>query len=107
MSIGPVEQPEHRLLWIGQDYYERVTSSPGSTCRFLAQAGESEHPSKPPARICTARDTATCFTNVASPDAETISPGAPTDLPIPGYQIMVGALWAYLGGQISPVHQRR
>jgi hypothetical protein len=41
--------------------------------------------------------------NVASPDAGTISPGTPTDLPIPGYQIMVGALWAYVGGQISPV----
>ena len=41
--------------------------------------------------------------NVASPDAGTILPGTPTDLPIPGYQIMVGALWAYLGGQISPV----
>jgi hypothetical protein len=26
-----------------------------------------------------------------------------SDLRIPGYQIMIGALWAYLGGQVSPV----
>lgn len=41
--------------------------------------------------------------NVADADGGLISSGTPTELPIPGYQIMVGALWAYLGGQISPV----
>jgi hypothetical protein len=25
------------------------------------------------------------------------------EMRIPGYQIMIGALWAYLGGQIAPV----
>lgn len=33
----------------------------------------------------------------------TITPGTPTIIPIPGYQIMVGALWAYLGGPVPPV----
>jgi hypothetical protein len=28
-----------------------------------------------------------------------------TELPIPGYRIMVGALWAYLGGQVCPVDE--
>jgi hypothetical protein len=28
---------------------------------------------------------------------------AVSELRIPGFQIMVGALWAYLGGQVSPV----
>jgi hypothetical protein len=27
----------------------------------------------------------------------------PSIVPIPGYQVMVGALWAYLGGQVPPV----
>lgn len=40
--------------------------------------------------------------NVESPDGE-ITPGAPSDLPIPGYQVMLGGLHAYLGGPISPV----
>jgi len=40
--------------------------------------------------------------NVSNPDGS-VTPGTPTALPIPGYQIMVGALWAYLGGQIPPV----
>jgi hypothetical protein len=28
-----------------------------------------------------------------------------TEIPIPGYRVMVGALWAYLGGQICPVDE--
>jgi hypothetical protein len=28
-----------------------------------------------------------------------------SELPIPGYRIMVGALWAYLGGQVCPVDE--
>jgi hypothetical protein len=31
------------------------------------------------------------------------SPGAPTSIPIPGYQVMLGSLYAYLGGRVSPV----
>lgn len=41
--------------------------------------------------------------NVVSPDNASVTPRKPLDLPIPGYQIMVGALWAYIGGQVSPV----
>lgn len=29
--------------------------------------------------------------------------GTPKELAIPGYQVMVGALWAYLGGRVPPV----
>ena len=41
--------------------------------------------------------------NVVNPDTASETPGNPVDLAIPGYQIMIGALWAYLGGQVSPV----
>ncbi len=39
---------------------------------------------------------------VLSADGASQSTSA-SELPIPGYRIMVGALWAYLGGQICPV----
>jgi hypothetical protein len=41
--------------------------------------------------------------NVVPVDGKPVHQGTPTEIPIPGYQIMVGALWAYLGGQYSPV----
>ena len=31
--------------------------------------------------------------------------GSPQEIPIPGYRVMVGALWAYLGGQVCPVDE--
>lgn len=40
--------------------------------------------------------------NVQSPDG-TVSPGSPTAIPIPGYQVMLGSLYAYLGGRVSPI----
>lgn len=40
--------------------------------------------------------------NVQSADG-TVSPGAPTSIPIPGYQVMLGGLYAYLGGRVSPI----
>jgi hypothetical protein len=40
--------------------------------------------------------------NVMGPDGK-VTPGAPTALPIPGYQVMLGGLHAYLGGPIPPV----
>jgi hypothetical protein len=40
--------------------------------------------------------------NVTSPDG-TMTHGEPTQIPIPGYQVMIGALCAYLGGPISPI----
>lgn len=39
---------------------------------------------------------------VQSPDS-TVSPGSPTAIPIPGFQVMLGGLYAYLGGRVSPV----
>jgi hypothetical protein len=41
---------------------------------------------------------------VASADGASRTTSA-TEHPIPGYRIMVGALWAYLGGQICPVDE--
>lgn len=32
-----------------------------------------------------------------------VSPGSPTSIPIPGYQVMLGGLYAYLGGRVSPI----
>jgi hypothetical protein len=40
--------------------------------------------------------------NIQNPDG---TPGTPTEHDIPGYHVMVGALWAYLGGQVCPVDQ--
>ncbi len=40
--------------------------------------------------------------NVQNSDG-TVTPGAPRAIPIPGYQIMVGALCAYLGGRVPPI----
>jgi hypothetical protein len=40
--------------------------------------------------------------NVKNPDG-TMAAGTPKVHAIPGYQVMVGALWAYLGGQVPPV----
>jgi hypothetical protein len=40
--------------------------------------------------------------NVQNPDG-TVSPGSPTSIPIPGYQVMLGGLYAYLGGRVSPI----
>ena len=39
-----------------------------------------------------------------NPDG-TVTPGTPKAIPIPGYQIMVGALTAFLGGRVFPVTQ--
>lgn len=33
----------------------------------------------------------------------TVTPGTPTSIPIPGYQVMLGGLYAYLGGRVPPV----
>ena len=41
--------------------------------------------------------------NVESADGSTTTPGTPTNLPIPGFQIMLGSLHAYLGGRIPAV----
>jgi hypothetical protein len=40
--------------------------------------------------------------NVQNADG-TVSPDAPTSIPIPGYQVMLGGLCAYLGGRVSPI----
>jgi hypothetical protein len=40
--------------------------------------------------------------NVTSPDGN-VTNGQPRQIPIPGYQVMIGALCAYLGGPISPI----
>jgi hypothetical protein len=40
--------------------------------------------------------------NVKNPDG-TLTPGTPKALPIPGYQVMLGGLCAYLGGRIPPI----
>ncbi|MDP2712551.1 MAG: hypothetical protein Q8O56_15150 [Solirubrobacteraceae bacterium] len=40
--------------------------------------------------------------SVRHPDG-TITSGVPRDIPIPGYQVMVGAFWAYVGGHLPPV----
>jgi hypothetical protein len=40
--------------------------------------------------------------NVQNPDG-TVGPGTPTTIPIPGYQVMLGGLYAYLGGSVSPI----
>ncbi len=42
--------------------------------------------------------------NVKSTDGS-VSPGTPTSIPIPGYQVMLGGLYAYLGGRVSPVSE--
>ena len=39
----------------------------------------------------------------SSPDRATSMTRPAKELPIPGYRIMVGALWAYLGGKVCPV----
>lgn len=38
--------------------------------------------------------------NVESADGSSTTPGTPTEIPIPGYQITVGGLNAYLGGRV-------
>jgi hypothetical protein len=40
--------------------------------------------------------------DVQSPGG-TVAPGTPTSIPIPGYQVMLGGLYAYLGGRVSPI----
>ena len=40
--------------------------------------------------------------NVEDSDGSVV-PGKPTSIPIPGYQVMLGGLLAYLGGRVSPV----
>jgi hypothetical protein len=40
--------------------------------------------------------------NVQGADGQ-VTPGTPTPITIPGYQVMVGALWAYIGGSVAPV----
>jgi hypothetical protein len=42
--------------------------------------------------------------NVRDADGN-VSPGTTRILSIPGYRIMVGALWAYLGGRVAPVDE--
>jgi hypothetical protein len=42
--------------------------------------------------------------NIQNPDGS-VTPGTPTEHDIPGYRVMVGALWAYLGGQVCPVDE--
>ena len=37
-----------------------------------------------------------------NPDGS-VTAGAPTSIPIPGYQVMLGGLYAYLGGRVSPI----
>jgi hypothetical protein len=46
--------------------------------------------------------TVTLTVNVQNPDGATHR-GRPQTITIPGYQIMIGALGAYLGGQVQPV----
>lgn len=40
--------------------------------------------------------------NVQNPDG-TVTPGRRTAIPIPGYQVMLGGLYAYLGGRVAPI----
>jgi hypothetical protein len=40
--------------------------------------------------------------NITSPDG-TVTPGTPKEVPIPGYQVLIGALTAYLAGHMSSV----
>ncbi len=40
--------------------------------------------------------------DIQNPDGS-VTPGSPTSIPIPGYQVMLGGLYAYLGGRVSPI----
>jgi hypothetical protein len=40
--------------------------------------------------------------DVQNPDG-TVTSDSPTSIPIPGYQVMLGGLYAYLGGRVFPI----
>jgi hypothetical protein len=40
--------------------------------------------------------------DIQNPDG-TVTPGRRTAIPIPGYQVMLGGLYAYLGGRMAPI----
>jgi hypothetical protein len=41
--------------------------------------------------------------DVRRPSDQRRSPGTPSSIPIPGYQVMLGGLYAYLGGPVAPI----